>query len=153
MHISDIEINNFRIFDEFKITLNKGMNILILDTEDNDFLTYDEFSQTDINKYNAELNTYKCSNGIKMNVSTIHSVKGETHDSTLVLETKFHHYDLSYFLTHPDKNQFKQLKKELDYVGVSRPRHLLCLAIAKSRLNDKTIKELKDNGWIIDEIE
>lgn len=29
MHISDIEINNFRIFDEFKITLNKGMNILI----------------------------------------------------------------------------------------------------------------------------
>lgn len=125
----------------------------ILDTEDNDFLTYDEFSQTDINKYNAELNTYKCSNGIKMNVSTIHSVKGETHDSTLVLETKFHHYDLSYFLTHPDKNQFKQLKKELDYVGVSRPRHLLCLAIAKSRLNDKTIKELKDNGWIIDEIE
>ena len=29
MHITDIEIKNFRIFDEFKITLNKGMNVLI----------------------------------------------------------------------------------------------------------------------------
>lgn len=29
MHITDIEIKNFRIFDELKITLNKGMNLLI----------------------------------------------------------------------------------------------------------------------------
>lgn len=125
----------------------------ILDTEDNDFLTYDEFLQTDINKYNAELNTYRCSNGIKINVSTIHSVKGETHASTLVLETKYYQYDLSYFLAHPDKNQFSHLKKELDYVGVSRPRHLLCLAIAKSRLNDEMKSKLRNDGWVIDEIE
>lgn len=125
----------------------------ILDTEDNDFLTYDEFSQTDINKYNAELNTYRCSNGIKINVSTIHSVKGETHASTLVLETKYYQYDLSYFLAHPDKNQFSHLKKELDYVGASRPRHLLCLAIAKSRLNDEMKSKLRNDGWVIDEIE
>ena len=29
MHITDIEIKKFRIFDELKITLNKGMNLLI----------------------------------------------------------------------------------------------------------------------------
>lgn len=135
-------------WDEIKQNL-----LSILDTEDNDFLSYDEFSQTDVNRYNAELNTYKCSNGVKIKIETIHSVKGETHDSTLVLETKYYKYDLSYFFTNPGKPSYSKLKKELDYVAVSRPRHLLCLAIQKSELGEDIKSELQEIGWVIDEID
>lgn len=135
-------------WDEIKQNL-----LSILDTEDNDFLSYDEFSQTDVNRYNAELNTYKCSNGVKIKIGTIHSVKGETHDSTLVLETKYYKYDLSYFFTNPSKSSYSKLKKELDYVAVSRPRHLLCLAIQKSELGEDIKSELQEIGWVIDEID
>lgn len=138
--------------DEEKWNELKQKLLAILGTHDNDFLNYDKFSQADTNKDNAKLNTYKCSNGVKIKVATIHSVKGETHDSTLVLETKLYKYDLSYFLTNQDKNSCHQLKRELDYVGVSRSRHLLCLAIAKSHLNDNMVRKLADAGWIIDNI-
>src|SRR5690606_36409827 len=35
-------------------------------------------------------NTFRSKYGFDIEVSTIHGVKGETHDATLVLETKFH---------------------------------------------------------------
>lgn len=137
---------------------NEDWNIIkkniqnILSVNDCEFLNYVEYEPTKEVKTNSDLNIYHCKNGIDIAVGTIHSVKGETHDSTLVLETKYYKYDLSYFLNYPEANCYKQLKKEVLYVAASRPRHLLCLAVAKSRLPTEVIDKLKRKGWIIDEI-
>ena len=68
-------------------------------------------------------------------------------------KTKYYKYDLSYFFTNPGKPSYSKLKKELDYVAVSRPRHLLCLAIQKSELGEDIKSELQEIGWVIDEID
>ena len=88
---------------------------------------------------------------LEIEVSTVHAVKGETHASTLYLET-------SYFGKHESErlaDQFKgiayadnntQILKSLKvaYVGLSRPRYLLCVAIQKSRFNNIDCAELRE---------
>ncbi len=95
----------------------------------------------------------------KIDIATIHSVKGETHTGTLYLETFKDKYETK-------KGVFKQcLKKTEDrnrvfgvqlketlkmaYVGMSRPSHLLCVAIHKSSLLnfDQDKIDLENAGW------
>ncbi len=106
--------------------------------------------------------------GFKIELSTIHGVKGETHDATLVLETKNHCFDIGtmvQYLTHelPDSNspnsalregpaanaRVKQNRKfmRLLYVAVSRPKHLMCLAIHTDRVSDDQRATLRGLGW------
>lgn len=80
-------------------------------------------------------------NDVEVELATLHSVKGETHIATLYLET-------IYQSKHEGNRLEKQLKgnpisnsagvydKEalkMAYVGMSRPIHLLCFAIHRSR--------------------
>lgn len=95
-------------------------------------------------------NIYK-EEGINIEVTTVHAVKGETHASTLYLET-------SYFGKHESErlaDQFKgiaytgtedrKLKSlRVAYVGMSRPRYLLCVAIQKNRFDNMDCRELRD---------
>ena len=95
------------------------------------------------NVYNEE--------NINIEVTTVHAVKGETHASTLYLET-------SYFGKHESErlsDQFKgiaytgtedrKLKSlKVAYVGMSRPRYLLCVAIQKNRFDNMDCRELRD---------
>ena len=111
--------------------------------------------------------------GFLMELSTIHSVKGQTHDATLVLETKHHCFDLGNMLKYltgelpSDDNPnsglrpnpsaqaiFKPNQKFMRqfYVAMSRPRHLLCLAVHSSRLSDNQKQKLIDKGWKIKEL-
>jgi hypothetical protein len=95
-------------------------------------------------------------------VTTIHSVKGETHDATLLLETCFKRgHDLRKaipFLAYngndcasADDSTKEHLKRI--YVAMTRPRELLCLALLKDHLgpNKKTKNEnktrLRAKGW------
>ncbi|GAA4129532.1 UvrD-helicase domain-containing protein [Aminobacter aganoensis] len=115
-------------------------------------------------------NVFSSPNGILMEVSTIHGVKGETHDATLVLETKFGTlYDVQEMLSflidsdlerpvfdpeHPKTNPSirASFMKKL-YVGTSRARHLVCLAVHKDRISDvqrQALQEIK--GWAIVEL-
>lgn len=73
---------------------------------------------------------------IDIHVSTIHRAKGETHTATLVLETYNYGYDLNQLLDllMGKKNNKFHGKKKVLYVGMTRPTHLLCLAIHKSYL-------------------
>lgn len=66
----------------------------------------------------------------KIKVNTIHGVKGETHDATLVLETFNHVPDISYFLKDLNTKSYNKLRHNL-YVAFSRPKTLLCLASSK----------------------
>ena len=79
----------------------------------------------------------------KIKVDTIHGVKGESHNATLVLETFNHTLDVAYFLNNESKNGFKELKKSL-YVAVSRPKELLCIASKKDGYSSEETKELSD---------
>jgi DNA helicase-2/ATP-dependent DNA helicase PcrA len=94
--------------------------------------------------------------GFHIHLSTIHGVKGETHDATLVMETKNRSYDIEQLLnniayldvakiTQKTKSKFsRQL-----YVAVSRPRHLLCIAVHSDRISQPQRDALDNLGWCL----
>lgn len=135
----------------------------------NCFLAY---SEVNLQEQEAEehktTNSFIAENGREIEVGTIHSVKGETHDATLVLETKNHCNDLQAmlpFLTgerpneqlknsnlslkpHHSGKPNQQFMRQL-YVAFSRPKHLLCIALHQKNITDKQRLDLKNKGWIL----
>lgn len=86
------------------------------------------------NKNNNEMNTYIKDN-IKLEINTVHGVKGETHLATLYLDTFWYKYDISHYLikllssklTNKQKNNIQNIKRNRNiFVGASRARYLLC---------------------------
>lgn len=89
--------------------------------------------------------------GIDVEVATVHSVKGETHASTLYLETYYDRCHESERLSEQFKgvayngNDVKMLRSlKVVYVGMSRPRYMLCVAIQKDRFDQMDCPELRD---------
>jgi len=105
----------------------------------------------------APTNVYRHSSGdrsVDIVVSTIHSVKGETHDATLVLETFEYDYDVSCVLPYlcGEAPKKKLGKRELSYmkrifVAMTRPRELVCLALHEKHATDAQLACLKAAGW------
>lgn len=103
-------------------------------------------------------------NGIRVNVNTVHSVKGQTHTATLYLETFFSKGAGNYeserlqhqilgtpIKAHLDKYKGGSVDKiiqsaRMTYVGFSRPTHFLCFAVESLRA-DKLFKEIDKNDW------
>ena len=83
--------------------------------------------------------------GRRIMFDTIHGVKGETHDATLYLETdRQGASDLNRILPYfgigkVGASQLYDYSRKLAYVGMSRPRKLLCVAI-----QDKTYKKCEN---------
>ena len=97
-------------------------------------------------------NIYK-EDDMEIEIATVHAVKGETHAATLYLETFFNKYYESERL----KEQFKGItymgtdddtlkSLRVVYVGMSRPRYLLCVAIQKDRFHTIDCQELRYMG-------
>lgn len=101
---------------------------------------------------------------VSIRVGSIHSVKGQTHSATLILETFYYKHNLEalapWFLgsrsggVGTDAKQQSRLK--LHYVAMTRPTHLLCLAMKASTfkeidgvLNETLLQQLRKNGWDI----
>lgn len=87
---------------------------------------------------------------IDIEVSTVHAVKGETHAATLYLETFYNRYHESDRLaeqfkgvayTGTKEDTLKNLK--VAYVGMSRPRYMLCVAIQQDRFDKIDCDELR----------
>jgi len=110
------------------------------------------------------------SDGFQIELSTIHSVKGETHDATLIVETKNHTFDFETMLSYltgdlpSDEHQNRQLPDKPNsrrafkpnkvfmrqfYVAMSRPKYLLCLALHKERISVEQKTLLREKGWKI----
>ena len=91
---------------------------------------------------------------IDIEVSTIHGAKGETHEATLYLETFYKKNDVGEILeiinnTNCDITKAELRKKmKMAYVGMSRPRSLLCIAVSERSINGKKEK-LIELGWDI----
>src|SRR5699024_4877407 len=89
----------------------------------------------------------------RIEFSTIHGVKGETHDATLYLETDRNGAsDLNRILPYygvgklGDSNLF-DCSRKLAYVGMSRPKRLLCAAM-QSKTYERS-KGVFDDDWEI----
>ncbi len=110
-------------------------------------------------------NVIRHEDGFSIELSTIHGVKGETHDATLVIETKNHCFDMGAMVpyltgewpcavnpnsrlseTARSRRANRQFMRQF-YVAMSRPRHLLCLALHSARLSSDHEMLLQDNGW------
>lgn len=90
---------------------------------------------------------------VSIEVTTIHAVKGETHDATLVLETQFHEHDVGLAIpvllrerVPEKKGRFIEHMKRL-FVGSTRPKELLCLALHRAHANEQQLTALRDLGW------
>jgi len=95
-------------------------------------------------------------NDFDIEVSTVHSVKGQTHTATLYLETSYQNgndtYEtqrLSSQLKHNDffdTRKYHKQSTKMAYVGFSRPTDLLCVAVCKDRF-DSHLSDIDTNKW------
>jgi hypothetical protein len=101
---------------------------------------------------------------VSIRVGSIHSVKGQTHSATLVLETFYHTYNLEQLVPWlvgdssggADSVALQQSRLKVHYVAMTRPTHLLCLAMKASTLthsngepNAELIERFENRGWRI----
>ena len=129
---------------------------------DHAFLHYQQQADLAGNHQNTRNNTQVVEGSgrkVSIRLGSIHSVKGETHTATLVLDTynKAHHLKMIFpWLKGKPKKKVSdsdEKRLKLHYVAMTRPSHLLCIAIKKSTLekdgtiNQKAIDELKSHGW------
>lgn len=139
---------------------NKLLSLLGIDGEKRQLQEYLVYSKSNDNDnvfaQAGTANIYRSASGREIEVGTIHSVKGETHDATLVLETKNRQYDLEKLsgrLAFTDSGaisgtQKKKFARQL-YVAASRPRRLLCMAAHQDRIQPDVRTQLEQQGWII----
>jgi hypothetical protein len=103
---------------------------------------------------------------VHIRLGSIHSVKGETHTATLVLDTFFHAHhlnELKPWLLGARSGGLKVKAKgapqlesarllgrlKLHYVAMTRPSHLLCVAMRKDAFTDDELGVLKGRGWSV----
>jgi hypothetical protein len=96
---------------------------------------------------------------LNVRLGTIHSVKGQTHDATLVLETnEGRMMDVAKALhaAFADSRATggPQLIKALTnvFVGATRPRRALCLATRREALGELLEKSIRDAGWRVHDL-
>lgn len=123
----------------------------------NEFLAWSEIGNVDAAKAkrNNILRDATQAPAIKVRVGSIHSVKGETHTATLVLETfyyKHHLKELKPWLlgqTQGGDDRTDRIKQRLrlHYVAMTRAARLLCLAMRADAFDEAEIGILRGNGW------
>lgn len=103
---------------------------------------------------------------VRIRLGSIHSVKGETHTATLVLDSFFHNHHLSelkpWLLGRKSggsstNRRGRQVfegprilgRLKLHYVAMTRPTHLLCLAMRKDAFGEGELDTLAGRGWTI----
>lgn len=116
----------------------------------------------------ALLNTYRFevgSENVNIRLSSIHAEKGKTHTATLILET----YNRTHFVNKllpwlegrasaaKRPNEAAKKSMMLMYVGMTRPTHMLCLAMRKSTMGEGKAETerraaLQQAGWAIIDI-
>ena len=93
-------------------------------------------------------------------VGSVHSVKGETHTATLVLETFYYNHHLKAlkgWLTGERSGgdgeaDRMQSRLRLHYVAMSRPSQVLCLAMRADALGEGDIDKAVARGWRVGQV-
>lgn len=112
-------------------------------------------------------------NLLEINVSSVHSVKGQTHCATMYIESSYFEYETRKLnvisktatktrqeetLPNPLFNQYHSYRVGKDsrakealkmmYVGFSRPTHLLCFAVLEENVK-ADIEKYRTAGWLV----
>ncbi|RML92451.1 UvrD-helicase domain-containing protein [Pseudomonas savastanoi] len=112
------------------------------------------------------VNTYRCTHAqgvVDIKLGSIHSSKGQTHTATLILETFNHQHFIKCLLPwvagqsrHGGRRTKKRITEHMlaMYVAMTRPTHLLCLAISRRALGEGEAYEtncqrLVAQGWYL----
>ena len=114
-------------------------------------------------KYETSKLNEVVSNGIKVNLDSVHAVKGETHKATLMLEsnrqinenpptkdiTRVFEFLTGNFNQHISSSREVKNALKLSYVAISRATHLAAVAVKKENLeNYERQKQVAiDSGW------
>lgn len=125
-----------------------------------------EISHVDTEKIEPA-NYYK-EDGLEIEITSVHAVKGQTHSATLYLESYYYKdgkgakaksYEsqrlAEQFLGNPTQsNTGKRIKQSIKmaYVGFSRSTNLLCIAVHKKRFN-KFLRGINEKEWEIIEVQ
>jgi hypothetical protein len=147
--------NHNDIFDEIRIFLLTDFRAVFeFDITENDIAVFfdrigDETdNQEKMDGNNDNTYTYR---DITVELTTVHSAKGETHSATLYLETFYYKYDIQRIIKYlkgiyeePNSLELEALK--VAFVGMSRPTHLLCIAAHETTILPHK-RELEQNGW------
>ncbi|MGP5106112.1 hypothetical protein [Pseudomonas helleri] len=113
-----------------------------------------------------EVNTFRSNQDhgvLDVKLGSIHSSKGQNHTATLVLETYSHEHFIASLLpwltgqqSHGGIRTRKRIVQRLlaMYVAMTRPTHLLCLAISRRTLGEgeeieANCEKLRQQGWDI----
>lgn len=114
-------------------------------------------------------NVYRVNNGagrsVDIRVGSVHSMKGQTHLATLLLSTYWHDHSAKQMFPWllgkkinlsgaGSRNRIRLLQT---YVAMTRPSHLVCLAIPRSVLGDDNalpnhIASLRERGWAVADV-
>lgn len=95
--------------------------------------------------------------GVQVEIGTVHSSKGQTHTCTLYLETYYQGDYESARLAGQYRGQefpatenrtYHQQSAVMSYVGLSRPTHLLCVAVHRDRFNEH-LTDIDTSIWNI----
>ena len=114
-------------------------------------------------------NVYRVSEGdrwVDIRLGSIHSVKGQTHLATMVLSTYWHAHSSQRMLpwllgakVNGADAKIQDRKRLLQtYVAMTRPSHMICLAVPRSILSDdaqdfaQNVATLSRLGWRVAEI-
>lgn len=96
-------------------------------------------------------------NGVKVELSSIHAIKGETHAATLLLDTfigkPLVKRIIPFLLGSKIPLQIEDKHKRAicgSFVAFTRPTHLLAVAAPESHLKENEISKLEERGWTID---
>ncbi len=96
---------------------------------------------------------------MNVDVQSIHSVKGENHHATLVLETQYRKHDVPMVLAclgaPPRKNALGKeatMHHRRMFVAMSRPRRLLCMAASAEHVGAEVRAALIAQGWVVEDL-
>lgn len=95
---------------------------------------------------------------IKIRLASIHSVKGRTHLSTMVIETHWYNSNIQSIVPWLCNQQAKkpgkrdEMRLKCHYVALTRAKGLICLALPKDSVTLSQTKQLRENGWNILEV-
>lgn len=108
----------------------------------------------DIEGAPADRHDVRDARAAQVDVQTIHSVKGENHDATLVLETRVYDFDVPQALramvakeVDPKLSDRATMHRRRMFVAMSRPRALLSMAAAAAHVDADLRAALETLGW------
>jgi DNA helicase II / ATP-dependent DNA helicase PcrA len=122
-----------------------------------EFLAWEQTTDTTLAQRDNRYKYPDQSPAVEIQLGSIHSIKGETHTATLVCDTYFfaHHLKtLKPWLLGKKSGGARESARgqsllKQHYVAMTRPTHLLCLAIREDALDDGDIRILKNQKWRI----